>query len=443
MDKQEKKEPEDLFKLKRRIQYLERENQWYYSALEMTSSLGEIHRSLDQTHDPVSIFLETRQLLERMAPFGSISLYLVNPKDSEFVQQTCEPEEDAGLTQRAVDHLIANGTFAWALTQSHALWVEDPQEGSLWFLNTLATRTSVLGMVVGRLEKPGAPVSPEVSKVLSVILQNTAQAIENAQLYQKVQEQNHELEETVGQRTRALDQKAEELELRLQELQDFAYVASHDLREPLRKLLTFSDRLSAQYQAALDDRGRDYLDVMERAVRRMEALIEGLLQLSRVTTEGRPFRKTDLNEVLRRVQANMDQEIQMENGRILADPLPTLSADPAQMHQLFKQLLLNALKFHPPGETPEIRVTARQSEPGCWDIDFQDRGIGIDPAKQARIFKPFETLHGRTQFEGVGMGLPICQKIVRRHKGVLTVHSEAGQGTTFKIRLRETPESTA
>jgi PAS domain S-box-containing protein len=231
------------------------------------------------------------------------------------------------------------------------------------------------------------------------------------------------------------------------ELQEFAYVASHDLQEPLRKIQAFGDRLMVKYSDVLTEQGRDYLKRMQNAAERMQALINDLLTLSRVTTRAQPFSPTNLTQVVQDVLSDLEVRIQQTDGRIEVGELPTLEADPIQMRQLLQNLIGNALKFHPQEEPPVIKIYSRW--PPNWEqrptegmnrvercqILVEDNGIGFHEKYLDRIFNAFQRLHGHSEYEGTGMGLAICRKIVERHNGSITAKSTAGHGATFIITL--------
>jgi light-regulated signal transduction histidine kinase (bacteriophytochrome) len=231
------------------------------------------------------------------------------------------------------------------------------------------------------------------------------------------------------------------------ELEKFAHVASHDLQEPLRKIIAFGDRLKAKYSEALPDQGYDYLDRMQNAAQRMQALINDLLMLSRITTKAQPFVLVNLNDVVRDVLSDLEVRIEQTQGQIEVGELPTVEADPLQMHQLLQNLISNALKFHPKDKPPQIKIDSQlfhaklqQSNtnsalPTHCQIRLEDNGIGFDEKYLESIFNAFHRLHPRTEYEGTGMGLAICRKIVERHNGNITAKSVLGQGSTFIVIL--------
>jgi len=232
----------------------------------------------------------------------------------------------------------------------------------------------------------------------------------------------------------ALQVYAARLEQSNRDLQEFAYIASHDLQEPLRKVLAFGDRLANKYGQVIDETGQDYLKRMREASLRMQTLINDLLTFSRVTTRAQPFTQVDLNELAREVISDLELQIDRTGGKVEAGELPTIEADPTQMHQLLQNLINNGLKFHRQGVPPLLQISATNTRKKCR-IMVKDNGIGFDLQYLNRIFKPFQRLHSRQEYEGSGMGLAICRRIVERHAGEITADSTPGKGSTFIVTL--------
>ncbi len=225
-----------------------------------------------------------------------------------------------------------------------------------------------------------------------------------------------------------------ELERSNKELQDFAYVASHDLQEPLRKIHAFGERLQQQYYTVLDEKGQNYIDRMQSAAERMQALIVDLLAFSRVRTHKQPFDQVDLSEIVANVLQDLEIGISEIGATIVVSDLPTLEADALQMRQLFQNLLGNALKFHRPDAPLLVTVDYRLLGNMC-EITVADNGIGFEQQYVERIFNVFERLHGRNAYPGTGVGLAICRRIAERHGGDIRAASKPGEGTKFIINL--------
>jgi signal transduction histidine kinase len=260
------------------------------------------------------------------------------------------------------------------------------------------------------------------------------------------------LEKRVEERTAELAKTNIELERSNRELQDFAFVASHDLQEPLRKIQAFGDRLKTKHAASFNDEGRDYLERMQNAARRMYVLINDLLTFSRVTTKAQPFVPVDLSQVAKDVIDDLETRIQQTGGQVEIGELPELEADPLQMRQLLQNLIGNALKFHRPEAPPVVRLDSQMltddeavseeivhnGDHKLYQLTVADNGIGFDEKYLDRIFTPFQRLHSRNEYEGTGMGLAVCRKIVERHGGSITAKSTPGSGTTFEVILPAT-----
>jgi PAS domain S-box-containing protein len=241
----------------------------------------------------------------------------------------------------------------------------------------------------------------------------------------------------------AMERANKSLEQRNRELQDFAYVASHDLQEPLRKIRAFTDLLREEYADSLDETGDHYLERVHDAAYRMARLITDLLAFSRVTTRAKDFEDVDLGELTQDVLQDLEIAIEESGAIVEIGPLPTIEAERTQMQQLMQNLIGNAVKFRSPDDSPRVAIRARKGKrtlPGrvtipTWRIEVTDAGIGFDEKYLDKIFTPFQRLHTRSNYAGTGMGLAICRRIVERHGGTITARSVIGQGSTFIVEL--------
>lgn len=231
-----------------------------------------------------------------------------------------------------------------------------------------------------------------------------------------------------------LKKYAAKLEISNRELQDFASVAAHDLQEPLRKIEVFSERLATRHESSFSEEGRAYLERMKKAASRMRKLIEDLLTYSRVASKAESFKMTDLNRIVKEVVSDLEVTIEQSEAEIKVSLLPIIEADPAQMRQLFQNLISNALKFHKESQPPKIVISAVVENDFC-ELRVIDNGIGFDEKYLDRIFTIFQRLHGRTEYEGTGVGLAVVRRISDRHGGSVTATSSPGEGACFTVRL--------
>jgi signal transduction histidine kinase/PAS domain-containing protein len=263
-----------------------------------------------------------------------------------------------------------------------------------------------------------------------------------------------EAELNLQQQAQALEAANRELLRSNDNLQSFAYIASHDLQEPLRKIQAFGDLLLTQYAPTLDDTAHDYLHRMQGAAGRMSLLIRDLLAYSRLSSQQEPRQPVVLTDLINDVLNDLDVVVRESNAILTIDDLPTLSGDRMQLRQLFQNLLSNALKFRQPDQPPSIRISSRRVWPADLptdvvlsaldrtmkpqafvEISVADNGIGFDAKYASRIFQVFQRLHIRSQYEGSGVGLAICKRVAENHQGTIRATSQLGQGATFQVYL--------
>jgi len=222
----------------------------------------------------------------------------------------------------------------------------------------------------------------------------------------------------------------EELNRSNKELEQFAYVVSHDLREPLRMVTSFAQSLEKRYKEKLDKTADEYINFIVDGAARMQRLIDDILLYSRVSTRAKPFEPVEMENILMTVLSNLSVAIDEAKADITSDLLPAINADTSQMGQVLQNLIANAIKFSKPGERPAVHISARK-ENKEWVFSVKDNGIGIDPELFGRLFVLFQRLHTQDQYPGTGIGLAVTKKIVERHGGRIWIDSKPGEGATF------------
>lgn len=280
--------------------------------------------------------------------------------------------------------------------------------------------------------------------LLGMILMARLNLLNQDRYRTNLEQQNALLTEKVQERTQELTLYSDELARSNRELEDFAFVASHDLQEPLRKIRAFGDRLLSNYADSLDERGRDYLTRMKNAAERMSNLISDLLEFSRITTRGKEFVAVNLGQVIQTVLNDLEIAIEESQTKVILPELPVITGDASQISQLFLNLFSNAIKFRSNQIQPEIElnyqlktlVNEQTNEPEQFHVlTVSDNGIGFEQEFADKIFVPFQRLHGRTEYQGTGIGLAVCRRIVERHGGKISATSSLGQGAKFEIML--------
>ncbi|MER3464719.1 MAG: hypothetical protein C4329_10255 [Chitinophagaceae bacterium] len=236
-----------------------------------------------------------------------------------------------------------------------------------------------------------------------------------------------QLEHLVAERTKELHRSNEDL-------QQFAHVASHDLKEPVRKVRTFVSRLSSEFKEELPPKAKEYIDKIDSAAQRMYAMIDGVLLYSTLNGVEQSFEMVDLNDTIRNIELDLEVLVQRQKAVISYSHLPTIYGAPLLIYQLFYNLINNSIKFAKADVVPQISITYMQTEE-AFMITVSDNGIGFDPADKQQIFKPFSRLHSKEKYDGIGLGLALCQKIVERHKGTIKANGDKGMGASFVIRL--------
>jgi signal transduction histidine kinase len=301
------------------------------------------------------------------------------------------------------------------------------------------------GYKMGGVDFIYKPINPELLRYkVSVFVELYQKTHELLNHERKLMAANRKLENEVEERKlkeekiRLLNEQLLENNIQLkstiEELDRFAYVASHDLQEPLRKILVFSDKLQTKYKDSLDGEVGQSLEKIAKASARMQSLINDLLKFSRQTSVSEDFIVIPLRTLIQDVVADLEVEIEKSSAQIHLEDLPEIFGIPSQMRQLFQNLLSNALKFRKKDEPPVIRIF-NEPRTDCNRIVIQDNGIGFDPRYSEEIFMVFKRLHSYHEFEGSGVGLSICKKITDKHNGIIRAESKIGEGSKFIIEL--------
>lgn len=361
-----------------------------------------------------------------------------------------------GEGKRVMDQVRATITQIEVKERANLLQRDRESQTSYWLALATGLVTAILGLGLAVISYWLVSRDLEKRQQLSEALQKSKERLEERVQARtmEIEASNKALREEVTVRTtaeKAAMLAAQELQRSNRELEQFASVASHDLQEPLRKIQAFGDRLQSLCQQQLGEKGADYLQRMLTSAGRMRRLIDDLLTYSRVSSKAQPFSAVDLNEIAEEVAGDLEGRLQDVNGKLEIGKLPHIEADPTQMRQLFQNLLGNALKFHQKGVPPIVQVSAQNvpapaasaiagngdgpRTPMQCEITVQDNGIGFEQEYVDRIFELFQRLHGRDEYQGTGMGLAICRKIVERHAGSITAFSAPGEGSRFVFRL--------
>ena len=402
------------------------------------AGLAEIGRVISSSLDIEDVYALFADQTLHLIPYDRISINMIREETGEFITAYVIGEAVRGRAVGETTRIA--GTFTEQVIRNRQATVFHPgskeamlgrfpglgpeyESGIRSFLSVpLIFNDRVIAVLNFRSLSEDTYTHQDL-EVAQLIGAQVAGAIANSQLHAETVEAD-----------RVLQEQAVELTRSNAELEQFAYVASHDLQEPLRVIAGYVNLLEERYGDRIDEDGRDFIAFTTDAVHRMRSLINDLLDYSRVESDGNPFEQVDCNRALGNALADLGVSIQETDAEITSEPLPEFSGDPVQISQLLENLVANAIKFRQDDVAPKIHVSCHRNDSN-WQLSVADNGIGIRPRYQDRIFGMFKRAHKRSKYPGTGIGLAMCSKIVERHGGTIWVESEIGEGSIFHFTI--------
>jgi signal transduction histidine kinase/ActR/RegA family two-component response regulator len=436
----------DPEKLLARIEYLEEHRRLIQNALEMVLSLGDFQENINKGYGPKNILQEAEKRIQYLIPFDANAFYLVDQDKSDFVLSLCQRPEKKRFVEDQVEYMIDKGFFAWAIRERRGVTISSHDHSKQLILHVIATYSRIRGMFIGLLPDKRNSMPDKSLTLLSIILLNTANALESLEFYRLLQNQNIILEKEVEERTKALAHSERQLQqaMKLQAIGTLAGGIAHDFNNILSPIVGYTELTMDDIPE--DSQARKYLERILKATNRAKELVQQILMFSRQNCQERkPLKVQNLiKEALKLLRATIPATVEI-NCDVDQDCGPIMG-DPTQIHQVIMNLCTNA--YHAMQETggsldvslKEIDISYEQTMERLGmklgkhlQLTVKDAGHGMEPEVLERIFEPYYTT--KEQGKGTGLGLSVIDGIVKNHGGDITVSSQPGKGAVFNIYL--------